>query len=891
MASMMDSKLKPPTNCTGDAFVTPGSRDMPVQFVLSAMLGLSAFVGFCILRPRWRTLYAARTSRPNFSLPALPDTFLGWVPVLYRVTEDEVLASAGLDAFVFLRFFKMAIRLFVVMWFFATAVLWPINYYFVDRQVKDDHFAVSRSAFETLIHPEIPQTLMSPHVLGHDDHGDDDTTWNPDMGYLWAYLVFTYFFTALIIYYMNWETFRVIRVRQDYLGTQSTVTDRTFRLSGLPHNLRDETAIRELVEKLGIGRVESVTLCRDWAKLDQMMEQRNVFLRRLEAAWADYVGPQPLSKGSSPRGLATPRSGYTSNGDADGESDRLLLGNGDDHFDARPRPQVRIRYGFLGHLSRFTDAIDYWEEKLRRLDDDITHARQADYEPGTMAFVTMDSIAACQMAIQARIDPRPGQLLAKPAPAPPDVVWRNTYSARGIRRIKSWTVTLFVTILTLVWLIPVVALAGLLSFCTIQKLFPNVAEWLSDRDVIKALVQTGLPTLTVSLLNIAVPFLYDYLSNRQGLISQGDVELAVISKNFFFTFFNIFVVFAVSNTATEFWASLRDLTRDTRMIPQTIATYIQKLGVFYANFILLQGVGLMPFRLLQIGPVSMYPIYRMFSKTPRDFAELQRPNTFQYGFYLPTALLVFILCMVYSVLRQGFLILVFGLVYFTFGYFIYKYQLLYAMDQPQHATGGAWPIICYRIILGLLVFQIAMSGVLALQSAFVVSILVLPLLVFTVWYSYYFRQRFEPLTRFIALRSIRASEGGTGDINGNSEAVSAERFGPQRFVAVFDDGEDGETDEIPRLQRGQDPLRRGSTVDEDKEKGLRFVNPSLTAPLEQPWIYRDPPPAVQPSEGDAQSLLIGPEEPESSTHRVPSSQSSFSLGDTHVWRDLGGEDA
>ena len=121
--SLVDISLKAPApgNCTGDAFVTPGSRDMPVQFVLSALLGLSAFVGFCVsgllvysktsqfedcgltaqfLRPRWKTLYAARTAHPNFSLPALPNTFFGWMPVLYRVSEEQVLAAAGLDAFV-----------------------------------------------------------------------------------------------------------------------------------------------------------------------------------------------------------------------------------------------------------------------------------------------------------------------------------------------------------------------------------------------------------------------------------------------------------------------------------------------------------------------------------------------------------------------------------------------------------------------------------------------------------------------------------------------------------------------------------------------------------------------------------------------------------------------
>lgn len=54
------------------------------------------------LRPRWTGLYAARKRQKHAasSLPELPDTFFGWIPALYQITEEQVLASAGLDAYV-----------------------------------------------------------------------------------------------------------------------------------------------------------------------------------------------------------------------------------------------------------------------------------------------------------------------------------------------------------------------------------------------------------------------------------------------------------------------------------------------------------------------------------------------------------------------------------------------------------------------------------------------------------------------------------------------------------------------------------------------------------------------------------------------------------------------
>lgn len=792
-------------------------------------------------------------------------------------------------------------KLFAILFFFAAVVIEPIN------------------------------RRYSPEDAPKKPDDDSDNSWNYDMGYLWAYLVFTYFFTLLTIHLLNKETFKVIKIRQDYLGTQSTITDRTFKLSGMPRELRDEAKLKELVEKLEIGNVESVTLCRNWKELDDLVAARARTLRKLEETWSVYLGQKSTNCLDDRHRIVSnavglhDESAVVDEEAQDGEGASLLGGgrNGaaHHHWIDRPRPQTFVWYGPFRLRYKKVDAIDYYEEKLRRLDEQIHAARKKEYQPVDQAFVTMDSIAACQMATQALIDPRPGQLLTKYSPAPSDVVWRNTYASRKSRVIKSWMITIFISILSVLWLIPVATIAGLLSLCTIKKVFPNVADFLNDHEIIKALVQTGLPTAVVSLLNVAIPFLYDYLSNSQGMLSQGEVELSIVSKNFFFTFFNIFLVFTVFGTATQIWTVIRDSFKDTTYIAQQLARQIQNLNVFYLNFIMLQGLGLFPFRLLEFGAVSLYPINRLGAKTPRDYATLTTAPYFSYGFYLPTSLLIFILCLVYSVLPRGYIVLAVGVVYFTLGYFTYKYQLLYAMDQPQHATGGAWRIISYRMVLGLIVFQITMAGYLSLQLAFFASLLVVPLLMGTVWYSYYWKRQFEPLTNYIALRSIRHRHPGrrrTADGNSSSGTSSP---GDEEGSVVHDEVFGG-----PGRHPPQDLLRRRkSTVDEDKEKGLRFINPSLVVPLEQPWIYKDPPPFLARdssaglSGGDRddsffryeqgrESIVGGPRttEPESTSaseggsgpepdinnhnnggnadRNGGSNSSSLSLGDTHIWR-------
>lgn len=47
-------------------------------------------------------MYAARKRHNGAaeSLPELPNTLFGWMPALWRISEKQVLTSAGLDAFV-----------------------------------------------------------------------------------------------------------------------------------------------------------------------------------------------------------------------------------------------------------------------------------------------------------------------------------------------------------------------------------------------------------------------------------------------------------------------------------------------------------------------------------------------------------------------------------------------------------------------------------------------------------------------------------------------------------------------------------------------------------------------------------------------------------------------
>ncbi len=295
----------------------------------------------------------------------------------------------------FLRFFKVALKFLSVTLFFALVVLKPVHDAFPDR----DNL-LRRNQTVNLTAPYDRGDYNPVHLYSNSSKDVVPIYDRLPTNYLWMYLVFAYVFTALAMYLLVTETERIIAIRQEYLGSRSTVTDRTIRLSGIPPHLRSEDELKRFIERLQIGKVDSVTLCRDWQKLDDRMAQRMDLLRKTEEAWTVYLGRRRVERNLESLPITQPPPpGPDVEPDDDHEDDeengRLMNGDSDAVPYTRNRPTTNIRYGFMKIHSRKIDAIDYYEEKLRRLDDEIKELRKQEFPPTALAFITMDSVASC----------------------------------------------------------------------------------------------------------------------------------------------------------------------------------------------------------------------------------------------------------------------------------------------------------------------------------------------------------------------------------------------------------------------------------------------------------------------------------------------------------------
>lgn len=282
----------------------------------------------------------------------------------------------------------MATKFLAITFFFSLVVIEPIH-----RHYGKD-YPLSRSNdtdIESMLWSQMytkPAFLLKSRI--GEEKGPKEEPSPPSTDFLWMYVVFVYLFSGLAMYIIVTETKRIIRIRQQYLGSQSTITDRTIRLSGIPVELRSEDKLKETIEQLEIGKVESLTICRDWKELDDLVDRRMQVLRKLEEAWAVHLG------GSGAHDYLASRS---NNHFGEDEESQLLQGDENEQSHGRSRaqdrPTTRIWYGFLKLQSRKIDAIDYFEEKLQKLDERIKSVRKKGFKPTPLAFVTLDSLAAC----------------------------------------------------------------------------------------------------------------------------------------------------------------------------------------------------------------------------------------------------------------------------------------------------------------------------------------------------------------------------------------------------------------------------------------------------------------------------------------------------------------
>ncbi|KAJ2826506.1 hypothetical protein IWW50_002327, partial [Coemansia erecta] len=165
-----------------------------------------------------------------------------------------------------------------------------------------------------------------------------------------------------------------------------------------------------------------------------------------------------------------------------------------------------------------------------------------------------------------------------------------------------------------------------------------------------------------------------------------------------------------------------------------LASNIPRVGTFFTGYILVLGVGYQPFKLLQVRPVIWHIGRQWLCSTPRDYARLVSPVYIDWYSVYPYPLLVFAIAMIYSTFSPP--VVVGAVIYFAIGYPVMKYLLLYVYFHPFETAGMAWPKLCRRMIMSIILYQIVMLTFVIVKGGGWYTFSLMPIIMLYMWFFY-----------------------------------------------------------------------------------------------------------------------------------------------------------
>jgi hypothetical protein len=158
---------------------------------VGSSIGITAAIAlaFSFLRPFNRVVYAPKLKHADerHAPPPLGKGVFAWVGPLWKVTEADIVALAGMDAAIFMRFTRMCRNLFIVLSVIGCGVLLPVH---LTHSTRNDYWLYE----------------ITPSDV-----------WNDAQ---WAQVVVAWLFNLTMCGLLWWNYRKVLRLRRQYFESQ-----------------------------------------------------------------------------------------------------------------------------------------------------------------------------------------------------------------------------------------------------------------------------------------------------------------------------------------------------------------------------------------------------------------------------------------------------------------------------------------------------------------------------------------------------------------------------------------------------------------------------------------------------------------------------------------------
>jgi hypothetical protein len=507
---------------------------------------------------------------------------VAWLKPVWSTTDDLIIQKCGFDAFLFLRYLRMMLRVFLPVTFIVLPVLVPINRLSGNnvRTAFLDVFSISNVA---------PRHAASR---------------------LWIHWALGTLVVAWVCYVVHDETLAYIKAKQRYTSGRSyraQPSANTILVANIPETLLTNEKLKKVFDVFP-GGVREVHISRDTRSLSSMLSTRDQIVEAIELAetkliamcvskhtgvhrgltrsiwaprtWLDILrngGTAKERTGSSvvhsqavgdrssknrlsrrrPKlgsekqdNLAAPRHGgslqsvsCTVGSDREMEAAWRRYVKPQDRETTRLPVIAKSWFPSLPLLGRKVDRINYLRDRLQALNQEIELSTRDQANDGPLlnnAFVRFNEQIAAHLACQSVMHGAPHCMAPRILDVNPnDVIWNNLalgWRQRWIRVSISLSAS---TGLIVLYAVPV-AFTSFLANLDILASKVGWLSWLADwPGIVKSVVQGVLPPAFLQVILLLVPVLYRCLMHFQGASTGSVRELGVQTWFFLFLFVQV----------------------------------------------------------------------------------------------------------------------------------------------------------------------------------------------------------------------------------------------------------------------------------------------------------------------------------------------------------------
>ena len=415
--------------------------------------------------------------------------------------------KVGVDAAVFIRVCHMLRNIFLLLSLIGCGILIPIN--LIAFHQNGSYSGYSKRQSTTTSDPDYTYQPSSSSWSGV------FLQMTPLYMYgsprFWAYVVVAYLFDAVILFFL-WTNYKaILKLRRSYFNSpeyQRSLHSRTLLVSDIPQELRADDGIVKITEEVKSSAVAPrAAVARNVRDLPELVEEHETAVKELEEHLAKYL--------RNPARLPA------------------------------KRPVCEVSKNDKNYTKgQQVDAIDYLTHRIKELEAHIKEVRESVDKRNALCygFASYGSIAGAHEVAYAARKGGPHGTMIHVSPKPNHLVWKNLQLTKSERKRRNTTNILWITLLTLVWVVPNVLIAVFLSNLShLGLLWPAFQASLYRHQIWWAIVQGVAAPAITTLFYLFLPNIFRKLCMKAGDMSKTSRERHVMRALCEYPAYHLFV--------------------------------------------------------------------------------------------------------------------------------------------------------------------------------------------------------------------------------------------------------------------------------------------------------------------------------------------------------------